>query len=181
MNRNHTNWKMLPENVERWQRSLPAWEMVLSADSEHVRTTETCLLVNGKPTDFEDVHAGRAIYIGRSNENYDLSESDLANPFTVDEHGRLGACLNYTEHLMERIEEDPRFHEQVMRCYGRPLACWCIPELCHGNVIALYLGYRIHIGWEDPERISDQIQRTLESHVESLIQKGEANPAKYHA
>lgn len=161
-----------------WERQIPQWE--LAADATEIQRKEACILLNGKPTEFTDVHDGPAVYIGRSNEHYDLSESELHNPFSVQEHGRLASCLKYTDHLIEQVQAEPRFREMVYRCHGRPLACWCIPELCHGHVLNLFLVYRFHCGWE-LERIRSEIKERLKGHVDHLIRQGKVDPAKYQA
>lgn len=166
---------MIPD---QWNRQIPQWE--LAADEADLVRKEAIVLVNGKPSGFEDVHDGPAIYIGRSNDHYDLSESTLHNPFSVQEHGRLESCLNYTDHLVEQVREDRKFREAVYRCHGRPLACWCSPELCHGDVIGLFLVYRLHCGW-DLERIRSEIKKRLNGHVDHLISQGKVDPSKYQA
>lgn len=165
-------------NADQWERQIPQWD--LEADESDVVRKEAIVLVNGKPSEFTDVHDGPAIYIGRSNEHYDLSESDLANPYSVKEHGRLESCLKYTDHLIDTVQEDRKFREEVFRCHGRPLACWCSPDLCHGDVIGLFLVYRLHMGW-DLDRIRTEIKKRLNGHVDHLIQQGKADPANYQA
>lgn len=163
---------------DQWERKIPQWD--LAADDADVVRKESVVLVNGKPNGFADVHDGPAIYIGRSNAHYNLTESILSNPYNVQEHGRLDACLKYTDHLVEQVQENQMFRKHVFQCHGRPLACWCSPELCHGDVIGLFLVYRLHLGW-DLERTRSEIKQRLNRHVDFLIRKGKVDPSSYQA
>lgn len=164
--------------TKQWGHGIPEWD--LQADPEDVEQRQACILVNGKPTRFADVHAGPAVYIGRSNSHYDLGASRLKNPYTVQDHGRLDACLQYVDHVIEQVQSDPHFRSALYRCHGRPLSCFCVPELCHGHVINLFLAYRLYCGW-DLDRCRGEITDVLESHVDYLIRRGKIDPSKYQA
>lgn len=161
---------------ERWESKIPEWD--LEAQPNHIQEKQAIVLVNGKPTEFVDVEDNPAIYIGRSNEHYDLSESDLHNPYSVDDHGRLEACLKYVDHLIEQVQEDQRFRERLWTLHGRPVACWCVPDLCHGDVIGLFLAYRLHTDW-GLQRIGDEIKNRMQNHVQRGIERGNLDPSKY--
>jgi len=163
---------------EQWDPRIPSWD--LQAEPRKIQKSKAVVLVNGKPSEFADVHDGPAVYIGRSNDHYDLSESSLHNPFSVQDHGRLESVLKYAEHLVEQVQQDQKFREAVWRCHGRPVACWCVPELCHGHVLNLFLTYRLRTDW-NLETIQEQIQDRVRSHVDYQIQQGNANPAEYQA
>ena len=45
------------------------------------------------------------------------------------------AC--YRRHLWRRIRRDPDFAEQVRQLHGKALGCWCKPQPCHGDHLAL--------------------------------------------
>jgi len=66
----------------------------------------------------------------------------IGNPFRVDEserYGRLNAVIRFRNAFRERVRSDDRFHERVGNLSGNVLACWCVPRLCHGDIILAYL------------------------------------------
>lgn len=167
-----------PDDLIRdWKHRIEGWD--LDAAGDHIQETETVVILNGKPTGFSDVHDGPAVYVGRENSHYDLDRSRLANPYPVSDHARKDSLLKYTDTLIEAVQEDPDMQEAVLDLYGKPIACWCLPKLCHAHVISLYLAYRLHAGM-DPETAGSQIQRTIQNRIDTLITSGEANPADYY-
>lgn len=166
-----------PDLIQNWKPAIEGWD--LAAEPEHIQETESVVLVNGKPTGFQDVKEGPAIYIGRENSHYDLDRSLLANPYPVSEYSRKDSLLNYTDTLIEGVQEDEGIQDAVMDLYGKPIACWCLPKLCHGHVISLYLVYRLHAGM-DPQVAGDQIRKRIQDRIDRLIERGEANPADYY-
>ena len=45
---------------------------------------------------------------------------------------RQQVVQRYAELLSDRLLRDPKFTAQVKALYGRTLACWCAPKMCHG-------------------------------------------------
>jgi hypothetical protein len=165
------------EIIRDWKHRIENWD--LAASEEHRQVTESVLLLNGKPTGFQDVKEGPAVYVGRENAHYGLERSPLANPYPVSEYPRKDSLLKYTDTLIEAVQEDEQMQDAVLNLYGKPVACWCLPKLCHGHVLSLYLVYRLHAGM-DPKVAGEQITRTIQNRIDSLIEKGEANPADYY-
>ena len=163
--------------IQNWKHRIDGWD--LAASEEHRQETESVVLLNGKPTGFQDVKDGPAIYIGRENSHYAMKRSQLANPHPVSEHARKDSLLKYTDTLIEAVQKDEGFQDAVLSCYGKPIACWCLPKLCHGHVISLYLVYRLHAGM-DPEAAGDQIRSRIQKRIDHLLSNGEANPADYY-
>lgn len=166
-----------PDLIQNWKHHIEGWD--LAAEPEHIQETETVVLLNGKPTGFQDVKEGPAIYIGRKNAHYGLEPHLLRNPFPVSEHARKDSLLKYTDVLIEAVQESEEYQDAVMDLYGKPLACWCLPKLCHGHVISLYLAYRLHAGM-DPQVAGDQIRKRIQDRIDRLIKRGKANPADYY-
>lgn len=166
-----------PDLIQNWQQAIDGWD--LAPPEEHRQGTESVVLLNGKSTDFVDVHDGPAIYIGRENSHYDLERSPLANPYPVSEHARKDSLLKYTDTLIEAVQESEEMQDAVLDLYGKPIACWCLPKLCHGHVISLYLVYRLHAGM-DPQAAGDQIRKRIQNEIDRRIRKGIADPADYY-
>lgn len=163
--------------LQDWKDRIPDWD--LAASEEHTEETESVLLINGKASGFQDVKEGPAVYIGRENDHYGLDRSPLANPYPVAEYSRKDSLLQYADLLIDAVEESKEMRAAVRSCYGKPLACWCIPKLCHGHVISLYLVYTLHAGM-DPAEAGDHIKRRLQNSIDTMISHGEANPAEYY-
>ncbi|MFJ5533270.1 DUF4326 domain-containing protein [Streptomyces sp. NPDC093261] len=80
------------------------------------------------------------VYIGRRlvRGGWDLPQHPLFNPFQIDtakkkhDGTRAEVMAKYREYLMAR----PDLLAQVPELRGRTLACWCAPELCHGDILA---------------------------------------------
>lgn len=92
---------------------------------------EQITIVNFKHTEEEEWDE----YIGRENNYYGLSESILANPFTVDDYPRKEAINLYTLYIFYRYLTDEEIQKEVKDLSGKTLACWCKPEDCHGDVL----------------------------------------------
>jgi len=166
-----------PDLIQNWQQATDTWD--LAASEEHRQVTESVVILNGKPTGFQDVKDGPAIYVGRGNAHYDLDRSPLANPHPVSEHARKDSLLKYADTLIEAVQESEEMQDAVLNCYGKPIACWCLPNLCHAHVISLYLVYRLHAGM-DPIEAGEHIQKRIQDRIDHLITNGEANPADYY-
>ncbi|MGW2932079.1 DUF4326 domain-containing protein [Streptomyces sp. NPDC055722] len=80
------------------------------------------------------------VYIGRrlTRGGWNLRQHPLYNPFQIDtakkkhDGTRAEVMAKYREYLMAR----PDLLELVPALRGRTLACWCAPELCHGDILA---------------------------------------------
>jgi len=166
-----------PDLVQNWKHRIDGWD--LEASGEHIEEKEAVVLVNGKPTEFRDVKDGPAIYIGRENAHYGLDRHPMANPAPVSEYGRKDSLLEFTDVLVGAVEESEEMQDAVMSLYGQPLACWCLPKLCHGHVLNLYLVYRLHAGM-DPREAGDHITKRIQSEIDRRIANGTANPADYY-
>lgn len=71
-------------------------------------------------------------YIGRQNSYYDLPESKFANPFKLDDYSRDESVDLYTLWFSYRVSTNPDFEADARALEGETLACWCVPERCHG-------------------------------------------------
>lgn len=71
------------------------------------------------------------VYIGRP--------SRWGNPFQIGRDGdRAEVIRKYTRWLLEAADEDARWVlANAHTLKGKALVCWCKPEACHGDVLAL--------------------------------------------
>lgn len=74
-----------------------------------------------------------AVYVGRAAPRLGLPESPFGNPFKIGpDGGRADVIERYRSWILGR----PDLLLRLRDLRGRPLACWCAPEACHGDVIA---------------------------------------------
>jgi hypothetical protein len=73
------------------------------------------------------------VYIGRrwTMGHWDLPQHPFYNPKKRD-GTRAEIMEKYRAYLLER----PDLLDQVSALRGKTLACWCAPELCHGDILA---------------------------------------------
>ncbi|MGI3201779.1 DUF4326 domain-containing protein [Streptomyces sp. GLT-R25] len=105
--------------------------------------TTTVINLKGRIHDFgprlEDAPAD-LVYVGRrwTMGHWDLPQHALYNPFAYDtvtkkrDGTRAEVMAKYRAYLLER----PELLALVPELRGRTLACWCAPELCHGDILA---------------------------------------------
>lgn len=78
-------------------------------------------------------HAPGFVYVGRAAPRLGLPESPFANPFRIGpDGGRSDVIQRYRSWILGR----PDLLYRLPELRGRPLACWCAPEACHGDVLA---------------------------------------------
>lgn len=72
------------------------------------------------------------VYIGRSMPRFGLRASPFANPFKIGRDGtRAEVIEKYRRYIVTRTD----LMDALPELEGKTLACWCVPEPCHGNVI----------------------------------------------
>ncbi|GAA3793457.1 DUF4326 domain-containing protein [Streptomyces chiangmaiensis] len=80
------------------------------------------------------------VYIGRrmTRGGWNLPEHPLRNPFQVDTPKKKhdGTRAEVMEKYREYLHARPDLRDLVPALRGRTLACWCAPELCHGDILA---------------------------------------------
>ncbi len=97
-------------------------------------------------------------YIGRTHKFG--GPSPLANPFTVEEHGRIDCIRMYMAWLTSKIDQkDPAVMGELKKIAEKSssgtahLFCHCKPKACHGDVIMLFAEDRASeiLEWEDAQ------------------------------
>lgn len=79
------------------------------------------------------VHCKRApvgsfVYVGRP--------SPFGNPFGMrGESDRARVIEMFRTYFLKRVDDDPRFRDEVLKLKGKDLGCWCSPSPCHADVI----------------------------------------------
>lgn len=114
---------------------------ISASEGDYVRERAGTELVNKTEVDDWDVDIGRA-----DNGQSDISNTEpgedgwLGNPYKIGEDGDREEVVEHYRHDFKRkIRRDERFRHAVEHLEGKRLACYCVPELCHGDVILQYL------------------------------------------
>ncbi len=82
-------------------------------------------------TDECDVYIGR---VGCGQDGY------WGNPFSIGKDGDRSRVLAlYLAYFNNRIIDDPEFFRRLQGLIGKRLGCFCVPERCHGHIMADYL------------------------------------------
>lgn len=85
------------------------------------------------------------VYIGRAGRGHD---GTFGNPHPVNKpcnlcsgavHKRGEALEAYRAYFNNRINTDQEFKQRILALRGRILGCFCVPNGCHGHVIAEWL------------------------------------------
>lgn len=72
------------------------------------------------------------VYIGRP--------GHFGNPYVIGQDGdRDEVIRKFKDYFHGRMRIEPDFRKKVEALRGKILGCYCVPELCHGNVIAEYI------------------------------------------
>lgn len=70
-----------------------------------------------------------SIYIGRG--------SPWGNPYVIGRDGsREDVVFKFERYARERLRTDP---DWLLPLHGKDLVCFCSPELCHGDILALII------------------------------------------
>ena len=77
------------------------------------------------------VYVGRALTMG----GWRLKASTLANPYRV---GRDGTPADVLAKYEARLMSRPDLRALAKSLHGRRLGCWCAPNPCHADVIAMF-------------------------------------------
>jgi len=74
------------------------------------------------------------VYIGRYNPSIKSASYEWGNPFVIGKDGdRNDVISKFQKYILENKEMVTKAKKELK---GKILACWCAPELCHGNVLA---------------------------------------------
>ncbi len=74
------------------------------------------------------------VYIGRG--------SPFGNPFRIGRDGDRHLVIQlFRDYFRQRLETDPDFKDLVLGLKGKRLGCFCKPDDCHGDIIALYVDF----------------------------------------
>lgn len=74
------------------------------------------------------------VYIGRAGHGQD---GTFGNPFS--DGTRSENIARFKVYFYDRLKKDPVYRQKVLALRGKSLGCFCVPQECHGHVIADYL------------------------------------------
>lgn len=82
------------------------------------------------------------VYIARSgvvfidNKRFPPKSSIFANPFKINKDGtREEVLAKYKNYIVDKLEKDDVFLQELLKLKGKNMGCWCCPEMCHGNIL----------------------------------------------
>lgn len=78
--------------------------------------------------------ASQYVYIGRAHYPKRLGGSKWGNPFEI---GREGNRQQVIEKYGQHLKASPWLQQEIPQLVGKTLVCWCKPEACHGDILAL--------------------------------------------
>lgn len=87
-------------------------------------------VIHVRDADFTDPNT---VYIGWEMPRRGLKRSFWANPFHIGKDGSRAEVISAYRRLL--LEGTVRM-ERLPELRGKTLACWCVPEACHGDVLA---------------------------------------------
>jgi len=95
-------------------------------------------VVNVKKGEVCDVIIMRGHHVG---------PGSVANQYQIGPDGdREEVIRKYAYDFQLKWRTEPEFRESVLNCMGKRLGCCCKPEMCHGDVIALFLEAMLESG-----------------------------------
>jgi len=78
----------------------------------------------------------RRVYVGRRGHGYD---GYFGNPFHTENRNRYEAIRMFSDYFNHRVKTDKAFHDRVVELRGCVLECFCVPKICHAQVIANWI------------------------------------------
>lgn len=75
-----------------------------------------------------EIYIGRPMYMG----GWKLPGSPWQNPFRITPGNDRAIVI---QKYRDWIKTQPRLLTHLEELRGKTLACWCYPEMCHGNVL----------------------------------------------
>lgn len=131
-----------------WDGTSPGTKNMIDA---WLKRSRKVVVIDVSPSDYIVPHPNRVVhvrkepydvYIGRSYRNLTGS---LSNPFKIDaDNDRHRVIARFTDYLLKNptmLAELVQLKDKVSSIDGGPikLACWCAPDLCHGDVLCWLL------------------------------------------
>lgn len=87
-----------------------------------------------------DTYKGEYIWIGGGVEPFTYSFFTYQCPFKIGPNGTRAEVMElYRGFFYRRLAKSPHFRIRVHELWGKVLGCECVPDHCHGDIIAEYL------------------------------------------
>jgi hypothetical protein len=135
INKNYKNENI---NNKQYNNNLDVNEDNYTSDDINSKTNQLTYIINLKgkqktvgvscEKDLDIIYCGRQNFMG----GWKLKASIWANPFKVSEYENNEAvCIKYEEYIRKNEE----LLSNLKNLVGKKLACWCIPQPCHCEVL----------------------------------------------
>lgn len=87
--------------------------------------------------DPDNVYIGRKGVVFVDGVRYPKHDSMWSNPFKITANStRADVILQYERYIRAKIANGDISAEDIASLAGKRLGCWCVPEPCHGHVLA---------------------------------------------
>lgn len=84
----------------------------------------------------DNVYIGRKGVVFIDNERFPKNSSIFANPFKINKNcSRQESLKKYKFYILNKIENENYFLDELLSLKGKNLGCWCKPEDCHGDIL----------------------------------------------
>ena len=131
-----------------WDGTSPGTKNMIDA---WLKRSRKVVVIDVSPSDYIVPHPNRVVHVRK--EPYDLYigrpyrnlTGSLSNPFKIDaDNDRHRVIARFTDYLLKNptmLAELVQLKDKVSSIDGGPikLACWCAPDLCHGDVLCWLL------------------------------------------
>lgn len=74
------------------------------------------------------------IYIGRAGKGL---SGEFGNPCTGGT--RMTNINAFRRYFADRLSRDPEYKARILALKGKRLGCFCVPQRCHGEIIAAWV------------------------------------------
>jgi|HubBroStandDraft_2_1064218.scaffolds.fasta_scaffold1728197_1 hypothetical protein len=95
-------------------------------------------VVNIRNEQTYDVYIGRVFGV--------LGQSPFNNPFLIGADGNRAEVIEKFAEYWYAPEQAVLRRKAVEQLRGKILGCWCKPNLCHGDIIAGYVNWKMEHG-----------------------------------
>lgn len=87
-------------------------------------------------SDKNNVYIGRRGIVFVDGKRFPEKDSIWANPFKISKTvNRDNVIEQYEEYIRNKLNNDNKLVELLLKLEGKRLGCWCHPESCHGDIL----------------------------------------------
>jgi hypothetical protein len=86
--------------------------------------------------DDNNIYIARGGIVFIDGKRFPPRSSNFANPYKIGKDGtREEVIIKYKKYIINRLDNEPSLRNELISLKGKNLGCWCVPELCHGDVL----------------------------------------------